>query len=85
MHFYLLTTYPDQLHMFDTKLTDTDPQWLYVFSHTIEIPVPEDAVRSLYQDIPRRFDAARELVQKKCTDQLLALDKAQSQLLAIEG
>lgn len=85
MHFYLLTTYPDQLQMFENKLDGTDPQWLYVFSKTIEVEVPEDALQNLYRDIPRCFDSARDLVQKKCTDRLIALNKAESQLLAIEG
>ena len=85
LHFYIYAPYPGALSMFENKLEGSNPEWLYVFSHTVEIPVPEDALQNMYRSIPGHFDAAKAAEQKKFTDKLLAIEKIQSKLLAIEN
>ena len=71
--------------MFERKLEEGDPDWLYVFTHTVEIPVPEDALQDLYRSLPKHFEAAKAAERKEHTDKILAIDKVQSKLLAIEN
>ena len=85
LHFYIYAPYPGALTMFERKLEEGGPDWLYVFTHTVEVPVPENALQDMYRRIPGHFEAARAAEQKKHIDKILALDKIQSKLLAIEN
>lgn len=85
LHYYLYSCAPGAPVMFEHELADNDPNWLFLFSTTIEIPVPDGTLETLYAGIAPRFEAARERLKLKAGEAIVALHRMQANLLAIEN
>lgn len=86
LHYYLYVPNPTGgLSMFDTKLRGDTPDWIYLFSREVEVPVPSDIEATAYQAITPHFKAAIQAIQAEAGAKVNALCEAQSKFLALEN
>lgn len=86
IHYYLLAEYPESgLTLFEHRLIANDPDWIYAFSHEVEVPVPAGLAESILQQVNPTFDAAIVKINAAVGEKINAIEQMRSKFLSLEN